>query len=100
MQWSSRVVRVILGSRLSCSATAGIPPIYIAIIRNSTTLVNTTNTARIRVKEEGNYTCRATSKYGTDEREFEVIHGEEIEIIHSFKLLSIRNNVLSITSCS
>ena len=95
---------VFLGSsaasvRLSCSAT-GIPPIYIAIIRNSATLVNETSTASIRVKEEGNYTCRASSKYGTDEREFEVIHGEEMEIIHSFKLLSIRNNVLSITSCS
>ena len=92
-------MRVILGSRLSCSAT-GIRPIYIAIIRNSTTLVNTTNTASIPVNEEGNYTCRATSKYGTDEREFEVIHGEETGIIYSFKQLNISNNVLSITSCS
>ena len=74
------------GSRLSCSAT-GIPPIYIAIIRNSTTLVNTTNTASVYVNEEGNYTCRATSKYGTDEREFVVaMAGKETEIIHSFKL--------------
>ena len=84
LRWSSSVVPV--GSVLSCSAT-GIPPIYIAIIRNSTTLVNETNTASTRVNEEGNYTCRATSKYGTDEREFVVVMaGKETEIIHSFKL--------------
>ena len=84
LRWSSSVVSV--GSVLSCSAT-GIPPIYIAIIRNSTTMENTTHTARIRLSEEGNYTCRATSKYGTDEREFVVVMaGKETEIIHSFKL--------------
>ena len=61
--------------RLSCSAI-GTPPINISIIRNSTILVNTTNTASIRVTEEGSYTCRATSKYGTDEKVFQVINGE------------------------
>ena len=75
---------VLVGSRLSCSAT-GIRPIYTAIIRSSVTLENTTNTASTRVNEEGNYTCRATSKYGTDEREFVVVMaGKETEIIHSF----------------
>ena len=98
LRLSSPIVPV--GSRLSCSAT-GIPPTYIAIIRDSTILVNTTSTASIRVNEEGNYTCRATSKYGTDEREFvAVIVGKETEIIHSFKLLSTSNihyNCLPIT---
>ena len=85
LRLSSSVVPV--GSLLSCSAT-GIPPIYIAIIRNSATLVrNTTNTFNDRVSEEGNYTCRATSKYGTDERAFVVVMaGKETGIIHSFKL--------------
>jgi len=76
------VVRAIQGSRLSCTAN-GTLPIYIAIIRNSTTLVNTTNTASIRVDKNGNYTCQATSNYGTDERQFEVIYGEEIVIFCS-----------------
>ena len=71
------VVRVVQGSRLSCTAN-GTLPILISIKRNSTTLVNTTNTASIRVDEEGNYTCRVTSNYGTDERQFVVINGEEI----------------------
>ena len=71
------VVRTFLGSRMSCTAT-GTPFVYTAILRNSTKLVNTTDTASIRVDEEGNYTCRATSNYGTDERQFVVINGEEI----------------------
>ena len=74
------VVREFPQGRLSCSAI-GIPPIYIAIIRNSTTLVNTTNPASIQVREEGDYTCQAISKYGTDEREFTVINGEETLIM-------------------
>ena len=51
----------------------GSPPIYTAIVRNSTVLVNTTNTATVRFFEEGNYTCVASSQYGSDLREFSVI---------------------------
>ena len=85
------VVRVFLGSRLSCTAN-GTLPIIIAIIRNSTTVVNTTNTASIRVDKEGNYTCRAISEYGTDEGQFVVINGEEImsfKVILVFKVIYI-----------
>ena len=70
------VVREFPQGRLSCSAI-GIPPIYIAIIWNSTTVVNATNSANIQVREEGHYTCQAISKYGTDEREFTVSNGED-----------------------
>ena len=73
--------------QLSCSAI-GAPPIYIAIKRNSLTLLNKTNTASIRVSEEGNYICQATSKYGTDKREFVVITGEDNQII-SFTLILV-----------
>jgi len=73
-----------LGFRLSCSAI-GISPINMVIIRNSKTLVNTTNTASVQVEKFGNHMCRATSKYGTDERQFVVINGEDIQII-SFKV--------------
>ena len=51
----------------------GSPPIYTAIIRNSTILTNTTATATVRFNEEGNYTCVAISKYGSDVREFSVV---------------------------
>ena len=60
------VVQTFAGRKvLSCTAT-GTTPIYVALIRNSTVLVNTTNTAQIRLYEKGNYSCVATSKYGTD----------------------------------
>ena len=69
------------GNQVSCSAT-GTPPIHTALvlIRDLTVLVNTTNTASIKLFEEGNYTCVATSKYGTDVREFEV-KGERTRIV-------------------
>ncbi|KAL9966529.1 hypothetical protein ACROYT_G024616 [Oculina patagonica] len=66
------VVRSLPGYGLSCKAT-GTPPVYTAIIMNSSVLVNTTKTAKIILNYEGNYTCVATSKYGTDAREVSVI---------------------------
>ena len=38
-----------------------------------------TNKASIRVNEEGNYTCRATSKYGMDERTI-IVNGKRNQI--------------------
>ena len=66
------VVRALPGYRLYCLAI-GTPPVYTALMRNSTTLVNRTNTATITLHEEGNYTCVSTNKYGTDVRNFTVI---------------------------
>jgi len=60
------------GYTLSCSAT-GTPPVYTALIRNATVLVNTTSTARVQVYEEGKYICMATSKFGTDVGDVSVI---------------------------
>jgi len=56
---------------LSCSA-GGTPPIYTALIRNSTVLVNTTNTATIRLYKDGKYTCQANNQYGADVKELQV----------------------------
>ena len=83
MVFPGPVVRKLPKRRLTLSCSAiGIPPLNITIIRNSTTLVNATNTARIQVIEEGNFICRATSKYGTDEKEFVVTFtGENTKII-------------------
>ena len=91
------VLRLPFRLQLSCSAI-GAPPIYIAIKRNSLTLLNTTNTASIRVSEEGNYTCQATSKHGTDKREFVVVNGEDNQII-SFTLILVGATVNSTISC-
>lgn len=63
------VVRSLPGYKVWCSAT-GSPPIYVALIRNSTVLANTTGTVKIQLYEEGRYTCAATSKYGTNTSEF------------------------------
>ena len=69
-------VEIAPGNRMSCSAT-GPPPIYIAFIRNFTVLMNTTNITSSKLYQEGNYTCVATNKYGTDVKHF-VIKGEKI----------------------
>lgn len=66
------VVRAFPGYKLSCSAT-GTPPIYVSIIRNSTVMVNKTNNAIIGLTKEVNYTCAASSPYGTDAKDFSVI---------------------------
>ncbi|KAL9955905.1 hypothetical protein ACROYT_G037304 [Oculina patagonica] len=71
IMFPASVVRALPGFRLSCSV-AGTPPIYIALIRNTTTLVNTTQIVPT-ITEKGNYTCVATNKYGSDRREFSVI---------------------------
>ena len=65
------------GNQVPCSAT-GTPPVYIALIRNFTVLMNTTNTTSSKLYQEGNYTCVATSKYGTDEKHFVIKGGEKI----------------------
>ena len=69
-------VRVEPGSQVPCSAI-GTPPIYIALIRNFTVLMNKTDTVSRKLYQEGNYTCVANSKYGTDVKHF-VIKGGEI----------------------
>ena len=66
------VIHALPEYRLSCSAT-GTPPTYTALIFKSTVLVNTTSTASIRLYYEGNYTCIASNKYGTDIKQFMVI---------------------------
>jgi len=65
------------GSQVPCSAT-GSPPIYIALLRNSTVVMNTTNITSIKLHQEGNYTCVATNKYGTDVKHFVIKGGEKI----------------------
>ena len=61
----------IQGGMLTCSAR-GTHPVYTALIRTSTVLMNTTNTATIRLYEDGNYTCQAINQYGTDMKELQV----------------------------
>jgi len=66
------VLRLLPGYKMAFPAK-GTPPIYTALIRSSTVLVNTTDTASIIFYEEGNYTCVATSDYGIYEGKFSVI---------------------------
>jgi len=74
---SNVLARVEPGSQVSCSAT-GTPPIFRALIRNFTVIMNTTNTKSSKLYKEGNYTCVATSKYGTDVTHFVIEGGEKI----------------------
>ena len=74
---SDAAVRIEPGSQVLCSAT-GTPPIYTALIQNFTVLMNTTNTASSKLYQEGNYTCVAASKYGTDVKHFVVKGGKKI----------------------
>ena len=68
----AKVVRTLIGFRLSCTAK-GYRPIYTAMTRNSKVLLNRTGQVAVTLKREGNYSCVATSKYGTDVKEFTVI---------------------------
>lgn len=65
-------VRAYEGCYLWCSA-AGTYPLYVALLMNSTVLANTSNTAKIRLDKEGNYSCVAANKYGTEAKHFSVI---------------------------
>ena len=73
------MVRIWPGSRVPCLAT-GTPPIYIALIRNFTVLMNNTYTTYTgsKLHHEGNYTCVASSKYGTDVKHFVIKGGERM----------------------
>ncbi|RMX45890.1 hypothetical protein pdam_00015052 [Pocillopora damicornis] len=72
------VVESLPGYRVKVPVT-GTPPIYTAIIRNSTVLVNTTYIAGFQFYNESNCTSVAFNNYGYDTREFSVIlKGREI----------------------
>ena len=81
------VVRVKPGSQVLCLAT-GTPPIYIALIRNFTVLMSKTDTASSKLYQEGNYTCVATSKYGTDAKHFVIKGGEKIRYFETNSILN------------
>ena len=70
------VVRFITGDKLLCSAT-GPFPVYVALVRDSTVLANTTNTVAIILHKAGSYICVASNKYGTDQRSISVIFAGE-----------------------
>ena len=72
----SPIVRTMPGFQLSCTAT-GTPPIYTALLRDTTVLLNTTKTATIYLYKEGRYSCRAKNQYGTDVKNFSVIFSGE-----------------------
>jgi len=68
------VVRSLPGFSLSVCAVTGTPPINTSLKLNSKVLRKTEITPIILdLFEEGNYSCVATSKYGTDVRNFTVI---------------------------
>ena len=60
------------GYRVKIPVT-GTLPIYTAVIRSSTVLVNTTYAAAFQFYNESNCTSVAFNKYGYDTREFSVI---------------------------
>ena len=72
------IARTLPGFKLSLCSTKGTPPVYTALTRNSTVLINTTRIyITIRLHEEGNYSCVATGKYGADVKDFSVIFNGE-----------------------
>ena len=94
------VVRTVAGHWLLriCEAT-GTPPVYTAIVWNSTVLFNKTNTVDARLHEEGNHYCVATNNYGTDTRVIPVvIIGKNFGVL--FPAIRIIVNFLCDLSCS
>ena len=70
------VVRTLPGYEVTFPVT-GSPPIYTAITRDSTVLLNTTTIATVRFYEEGNYTCVATNRFGSVLQKFAVIFNDQ-----------------------
>ena len=89
------VVEIYPRSKVDISVT-GTVPMNTSIIRNTSELVLTSNSVSIHFYpfEEGNYSCVATSKYGSDSREFSVIFKGMTKLLLR-KLLSwtIKNDV-------
>ncbi|CAH3164746.1 unnamed protein product [Porites evermanni] len=59
-------------TKLKCTST-GTPSIYTAIIFNGSVQQNTTRSAELSLNEGGNYSCVATSYYGTNIRVIPVV---------------------------
>ena len=83
-------MRTLPGYKLSLCSATGTPPIYTALIRNSTVLLNTTNkVTAIQLYDGGDYSCVATGKYGADVKEFPVVmNGKTFVAREHFKRLS------------
>ncbi|XP_078350785.1 uncharacterized protein LOC144635566 [Oculina patagonica] len=94
----AEVVRTLPGYRVTFPVT-GDWPVYTKIIRNATVLIHTTSVATIHIYQEGNYTCVATSKYGTDVREFSVIFKDCVPQC-SYDFNPYYGNTLSCTNVS
>lgn len=88
------VLRTLSGYRVSPCSVSGTFPTNSAVIKNSKTLVNSaSNTITITLYEEGNYTCLARSKYGTDVKNFTVIFNGETFLTEDCILFSRSSNV-------
>jgi len=69
----SAVVRTFPGYEWTWSVT-GTPPIYTALIHNSSVVSNTTKTLdRFILVKDGNYSFVATNRFGTDVKKFTAI---------------------------
>ena len=88
------------GFGISC-LVSGTPPIYTALIRNATLLINTTETASIERLQEGNYTCKAINEFGTDSSTFSVIiNGKVLSMFFGFKKLIPSNLIFIKVPCN
>lgn len=65
------VLRAFQGDEVKCSM-AGTPPMYTGILNESMVLVDTTSTPTIKLLMAGNFSCVATSNYGSDLRTYSV----------------------------
>lgn len=71
---------------------------YTALLRNSTVLVNTTKAATITLNKEGNYSCVATNKYGTNVKAFSVIFPGNFVQALSIGCFTIFSSIVQVAS--
>lgn len=90
------ILRVLPGSKLWCSAK-GTPPIYTALIWDSTVLVNTTKYASVKLDKEGNYTCVATSKYGADIKALSVFFTGKYHIYYIGRIYTVSSRYIFVS---
>ena len=77
----SQVTKTVPNFYVWCSSD-GTPPIYMSLMNSSTILDEAVGRVKSRILIDGNYTCNASSEFGTDSKTFHVsVNGKIIALV-------------------
>ena len=76
------MLRIVPSHLIWCDAE-GTPPVNMSLFNSSTLLATGEGKVASQIIQEGNYTCIATNKFGTDSRDFQVTFTGNIYKFHA-----------------